>query len=79
MKFTQYFLETRKRLDRKIILDEWILRAIYIPIKKEIQNDGRVRYWVSIPEMENRILRVICLEDGETVHTAFFDRRYKQD
>ena len=79
MKFTQYFLETRKRLDRKIILDEWILRAIYIPIKKEIQNDGRVRYWVSIPEMENRILRVICLEDGETVHNAFFDRRYKQD
>jgi hypothetical protein len=30
----------------------------------------------SIPEMENRYLRVILLEDGETVHNAFFDRRF---
>jgi hypothetical protein len=30
------------------------------------------------PEMENRILRVILLEDGETVHNAFFDRNFKE-
>jgi hypothetical protein len=29
-----------------------------------------------IPEMENRWLRVILLADGETVHNAFFDRRF---
>jgi len=27
--------------------------------------------------MENRYLRVILLEDGETVHNAFFDRGFK--
>jgi len=28
--------------------------------------------------MENRYLRVILLEDGETVHNAFFDRGFTQ-
>jgi len=36
----------------------------------------RFQRWVSIPEMENRYLRVILLPDGETVHNAFFDRRF---
>jgi len=26
--------------------------------------------------MDNRYLRVILLPDGETVHNAFFDRRF---
>jgi len=56
---------------------EWILRAIEKPLYKKTQEDGRVRLWVTIPEMDNRVLRVILLEDGETVHNAFFDRRYK--
>jgi hypothetical protein len=38
--------------------------------------DGRIRRWVQVPEMENRYLRVILLPDGETVHNAFFDRRF---
>jgi len=29
--------------------------------------------------MDNRFLRVILLEDEETVHNAFFDRRFKND
>jgi len=28
--------------------------------------------------MENRALRVILLEDGETVHNAFFDRDFEE-
>jgi hypothetical protein len=32
--------------------------------------------WIQVPEMENRYLRVILLEDGETVHNAFLDRRF---
>ena len=28
-------------------------------------------------EMENRYLRVLLLEDGKTVHNAFFDRGYQ--
>ena len=77
MKFTQYFLETRKRSDRRVIKNAWILRAIERPIRKEKQSDERIRLWISIPEMDNRMLRVILLEDGETVHNAFFDRQYK--
>ncbi len=78
MKKTQYFLYTCKRPDRVIIQDEWILRAIEDPIKEEIQSDGRIRRWARIIEMDNRALRVILLEDGETVHNAFFDRRFKE-
>jgi len=30
-----------------------------------------------VPEAEGRILRVVLLEDGETVRNAFFDRGFK--
>jgi hypothetical protein len=61
-----------------MILDEWIERAIQTPVREEVQNDGRIRRWVRIPEMNNRVLHVILLEDGETVHNAFFDRSFKE-
>jgi len=77
MKCTQYFLYTRKRLDRAVIKDEWIQRAINKPIQTEIQSDARIRKWVKIQEV-NKYLRVILLPDGETVHNAFFDRDYKE-
>ncbi len=78
MKTTQYFVYTRLRPDRMIIKDEWIERVIRNPLREEIQVDGRIRRWARIPEMGDRILRVIVLEDGETVHNAFFDRNYKE-
>jgi hypothetical protein len=77
MKFTQYFLTTRQRPDRAIIRLEWIEYVINHPVKREIQTDGRIKLWASIPEMDNRYLRVILLEDRETVHNAFFDRSFK--
>ena len=78
MKTTQYFRDTRERLDRAMIKDEWIERVIQNPLKEEIQSDGRVRRWARIAEMENRALRVILLDDGETIHNAFFDRSFKE-
>ncbi len=42
---------------------------------EQIQSDGRIRRWTWI-ETEGKFLRVILLEDGETVHNAFFDRRF---
>lgn len=60
------------------MIDEaWIQRALESPEHEEIQQDRRIRRWVQVPEMENRYLRVILLEDGETVHYAFFDRGFK--
>lgn len=77
MKFTQYFLATRARPDRAQIREEWIARAIRSPIRQHIQADGRIRRWAAIAEADGRILRVVLLDDGETVHNAFFDRGFQ--
>lgn len=76
MKFTQYFHAMRLRPDRAFIRDEWIQRAIESPVREVIQQDGRIRRWAAIPEMDGRFLRVILLPDGATVHNAFFDRSF---
>ena len=76
MKTTAYFDAIRKRPDRAIIRDEWIQRAIDSPLREVVQQDGRLRRWVAIPEFGNRYLRVVLLPDGETVHNAFFDREF---
>ena len=78
MKTTQYFRYTRLRPDRAIIKDEWIQQVVLHPLREARQADGRIRRWARIIEMENRALRVILLEDGETVHNAFFDRDFKE-
>jgi hypothetical protein len=75
---TEYFQHTRQRPDRIGIKDEWIERVIEHPESEEIQSDGRIRRWARISDFENRALRVILLEDEQTVHNAFFDRDYKE-
>ena len=77
MKFTQYFQAMRMRPDRAIIKLEWIQHVIEHPVKEVIQQDGRICRWAPIDEVEGRYLRVILLPDGETVHNAFFDRRFR--
>jgi hypothetical protein len=76
MKTTLYFEALRSRPDRAAIRDAWIERAIRSPIKQTVQSDGRIRRWTRVPEAGNRYLRVVLLADGETVHNAFFDRRF---
>ena len=77
MKFTNYFLHTREREDRKIIKLEWIKFVFNNPEKVEIQSDGRIRKWAKI-EIKDKYLRIIVLEDKETIHNAFFDRSFKK-
>jgi hypothetical protein len=76
VKFTLYFQAMRSRPDRAMIRIEWIQHVVEHPVKEVIQQDGRIRRWAPIQEMEGRYLRVILLPDGETVHNAFFDRRF---
>ena len=57
--------------------DEWIERVIEFPEAETVQEDGRIRCWAKIDEMDGRYLRVILLADGVTVHNAFFDRGFK--
>jgi hypothetical protein len=40
--------------------------------------DGRIRKWRYIEEM-GKYLRIILLDDGETIHNAFFDRNFKEE
>ena len=67
----------RKRPDRAVIRLEWIERTISQPSREIIQADGRIRRWAQIQEMDGRYLRVILLDDAETIHNAFFDRSFK--
>ena len=78
MKYTQYFSFIKQRPDRAIIKEDWILDTIKKPVKTEVQTDGRIRKWRYIEEMD-KYLRIILLEDGETVHNAFFDRNFKEE
>jgi hypothetical protein len=75
MKTTEYFRFRRTKSDRADIIDEWIEATIQQPLREEIQADGRIRRWSYIGS-EDKYLRVILLEDGETVHNAFYDRDF---
>jgi len=66
MKVTKYFQFRRALADRETIQDAWI------------QEDGRIRLWGKVAQAGNKYLRVVLLEDGETVHNAFFDRKFKE-
>lgn len=59
-----------------MIIDDWILSVVDSPEHEEVQEDGRIRRWARVPEARDKYLRVILLPDGETVHNAFFDRRF---
>lgn len=76
MKTATYFESIRTRPDRAAIEDAWIERTRDAPAKEQVQADGRIRRWSRVPEAGGRYLRVILLEDGETVHNAFFDRGF---
>lgn len=77
MKTTAYFEALRWRADRAGIRTEWIQHTIDAPIRQVVQADGRIRRWGAVPEAEGKFLRVVLVEDGETVHNAFFDRGFK--
>ncbi len=79
MEYTRYFLHTRSRTDRINIRLEWIQQVVENAEHEQIQSDGRIRRWKKIAESENRYLRVILLEDGKTVHNAFFDRSFREN
>jgi hypothetical protein len=74
VKTTRYFEEEVLR-KRPYLHREWCVRAIRQPARRDVQPDGRVRFWIWVPELE-KYLRVVTLEDGETVHNAFPDRDF---
>lgn len=81
MKTTRYFEEQVLR-KRPYLQRDWCQAVVKNPLRREAQADGRIRFWGRIQqpnEARSRFLRVVTLEDGETVHNAFFDRNFRED
>ncbi|MCX7381726.1 MAG: hypothetical protein NT133_10005 [Alphaproteobacteria bacterium] len=81
MKHTRYFAEQvlRKRPCLGFTECVAVLAAL---IRREAQDDGRIRHWARIIDTrdgKSRILRVVTLDDGETSHNAFYDRDFRED
>lgn len=80
MSATRYFEEQVLR-KRQYLTVEMCRAVLAKPIRRDVQADGRIRHWgsVTLPdETEKRILRVVTLEDGVTIHNAFLDRGFRE-
>ena len=80
MTTTRYFAEQVLR-KRSYLTVEMCRTVLAYPLQRVVQEDGRIRHWgaVTLPdEAETRILRVITLDDGVTLHNAFLDRGFRE-
>jgi hypothetical protein len=75
-KFTEYF-EKEVLRKRPYLRKEWCIQVLENPLKSELQEGNRYRFWGRIEELEGRILRVVTLTDKITIHNAFPDRGFK--
>ena len=64
-------------MKRPYVKDEWLEEAIASSLEVSVQPDGRIRHWIFVKEFQ-KYLRVVTLDDNETVLNAFFDRGYKE-
>lgn len=81
MTTTRYFAEQVLR-KRRYLSVELCRSVLANPIRRIVQDDGRIRHWgrIILPnETETRILRVVTLEDGQTLHNAFIGRNFRED
>jgi hypothetical protein len=81
VKTTRDFAEQVLR-KRPYIDPAWCAAVIAAPLRREAQADGRIRFFGAAPDPRDgrtRILRVVTLDDGETIHNAFFDRGYREE
>jgi hypothetical protein len=76
MKYTSHYLyDTLSK--RPYLKESWLIRILEKPMRKEVQLNGRIKYWGYVEEI-GKYFRVVTLEDGKTVHTAFPDRNFKE-
>ena len=81
MPTTRYFEEQVLR-KRPYLTLQMCEQVVANPIRRVVQGDGRIRHWgaVTLPkEGGERILRVVTLGDGETIHNAFPDRNFAEE
>jgi hypothetical protein len=73
MKWTRRF--ELKMLMRPEVEWEWCARVLKSPVEVIEQGDGSFKMWGYIEEA-GKYMRVITLEDRETLENAFLDRSY---
>jgi hypothetical protein len=73
----RYFVEEVLR-KRPYLRLEWCIAVIENPVRRELQADGRIRFWGYVPDFGGRALRVVTLGDGLTIHNAFPDRDFRR-
>lgn len=75
MKYSNHFiydvLPKRPYLTESLLID-----VLEQKLRIELQDNGRMKIWGYSSEYE-KYVRVVLMEDGETIHTAFFDRNFK--
>jgi hypothetical protein len=74
--FTSYF-ENRVLRKRPYLTKAICIRVIESPIRAEVQEGDRFRFWGRVEELDGRYLRVVTLSDKVTIHNAFLDRRFR--
>ena len=72
-----WYYRNKVMLKRPYLKDEWCEYVISNPVRVVVQEDGRIQHWAFIAEL-GKYLRVITLEDGETVFNAFPDSGFRR-
>jgi len=62
-RFTEYF-ENEVMRKRPYLKKEWCTYVVKNAVRSEAQENNRQRFWAAIPELGNRYLRVITLDDS---------------
>lgn len=68
MKLTPH-CQDRLQNERPYIQLSWIEQVLADPIRREVQANGRIRFWGLVPHPDSdsrRFLRVVTLSDGDT-------------
>jgi hypothetical protein len=74
--YTLYF-ENEVLRKRPYLKKDWCVAVLENPLYTEKQDDNRYRFWGRVPQMPEKFLRVVTLEDKKTIHNAFFDRGFR--
>lgn len=72
---TEYF-EFEVLRKRPYLTLEMCVKVVKSPLRIEVQNNERVRFWGHVKELNNRVIRVVTLGDRKTIHNAFLDRGF---
>ena len=78
---TTWYFDNRVMPKRPEITLAMCAVAMANVIRSEEQPDGRLRFWGEVymqGEDTPRVMRVVTLADGETIHNAFIDSRFRR-